>query len=179
MKRKTTSATLFIFLCLTLFYSCNCKSKQSSLDTSTEVYYLNLDCNNQKDYQPLHLDLANGFGILAKIKTTNDTITSLYLKIKEAGSCKRYRIKGAKLVTYGEGMHNIEINVEKDKVAKDSFPFITRFKVAKDDIIDIHIMSKDVRIRSKYLDSSGNYVNPDFIDFGTEFCRSIVILGGE
>lgn len=59
MKRKTTYSTLFIFQFITLFYSCNCKSKRSSEDTSSGVYYLG--CNIQKVYQPLHLDLANGF----------------------------------------------------------------------------------------------------------------------
>ena len=109
MKRKTTYSSLFTILCIALLSSCNCKSKTPSKDSAANIYYLNFDCNNQKDYQPLHLDLANGFGILGKIKVSNDTITAMYLKIKESGNCKRYRIKGAKFVDYGAGKHNIEI----------------------------------------------------------------------
>lgn len=168
---------IFLLFISFLFFSCDCRTEKKQKENN-DIVYLNFDCDNQKDFQPLHLDVSNGFGIMGKLYLDGNTITKIDLKLKEAGCCDRYYIKDAHLVEYGFGDHNIRIEIERGRKTENSFPMNDHFDIAYGDIVDIHIMSEDERIRSSIFDKDGNFLDiPTTVDFGTEFCKSKIVLG--
>lgn len=197
MRKNILKTFSFLLLSMTLLLSC-CDCRDRNPSDEKKPYYLNFNCGNQNDFQPLHLDLVNGIGIMgqAKLTESEDKLAKIQPLLKEVGACDRYYIqsitylKKDTLTNPNNVKHHIRVKLEKKTGA--SLPVqaleLEKHNVFEKHIINIHIWSEsDKKITSVLLDENGNLKElkevkkleeDNFVDFGTEFCRSKVIIGG-
>jgi|GEM_PF-3004670 len=138
---------------------------------------LKFDCSSE-EFQPLHLDLINSFGIFGKPKMQqNSTKMDIELIIIEVGTCKRYAIDSAVMNEEDSRSNEITIDFVIDEYteqlkAKKSITI----PVEVGRIIDMHILSpKFPELESKKTDSL--IAQDDFVYYPPRICKAKIING--
>lgn len=138
--------------------------------------YLKYDCMDPR-YQPVHLDIKHGFGLLAKLDVTDDKISKIQFYFKEADGLSRYDLVDAVFDKTSEVngviIHEFTVEINKGNKAETEVKMRnlqSGFMMKKGEEMDIHIKSDDLAIASKkYRPDQG------FTNFGQQFCKTIVI----
>lgn len=204
---------VFPFLLILIIASCNhnyngkshCSTDQGEIKNDEDLD-LNFNCKNTTHFQHLHIDLVNQFGVLGKVsmKPNMSIIDSMKIRLKEVGSCRKYKLDHVKyagtlpidsIPPYRKiHFYKVEINKNPGGIESPDLNAHTDINVNPNDIIDIHIVSDDLKIKS-HLDTTQTIVpnistleelitameEKDEIfrrrsNYGTRFCRSKIIL---
>ncbi len=138
----------------------NCYSNQETTSfgqekESNEDFTLTFDCSEKKNFQPVHLDLVNRFGILSLMKIENDSVLGeIKIRLKEINGCKKYSIVPGSLkylksknITHPiDGrkiQHHISLGIEKNngnRVIEESFKLQHPVIIKEKQLLDIHLV---------------------------------------
>ncbi len=169
----------------------DCKYEAGPWDTNDDLK-LSLELNNQK-FRPLHLDLVNDFGILAKVESKNDAITKMTFKLKEVGDCERYTLIGAEYIGPTDSFdkaiadssnsirHHIRLTLNTNTLGERSVTtnLEQKFKIKPGDEIDVHFKSNVCTIPITEIGLDGPFkikeVNRPETYFGNNICKAEVI----
>lgn len=182
MKNVLLILALLAIAILSYFLFLNPACPNCKYDVPTENSFpkdldlsLKFDCSSE-EFQPLHLDLINSFGVFGKPKMQeNNTSMEIELILIEVGTCKRYAINSAiindqtsrseELVvdfTIGEFSENIQLKKS------------LTIPVEVGRVIDMHIISpKFPELEAPKKDSIN--VKNDFIYYPPRFCRAKIV----
>ncbi|WP_271765099.1 hypothetical protein [Aquimarina algiphila] len=207
---KVISLTIKAFILFLLTMSCanSNKNYDSKIEDSKkkkelakptpfiddEDYTLTFDFSKKEKFQPVHLDLVNDFGILAKIKLENDSILKkIDIRLREVKNMKKYSLGKAEYLPSSiidsstqKKVHHLTIklvpnigNREKQVIAK--LPN-TNIVFRNNEIIDIHIDAEDLGFHktelifeNDILTQTKKHILRDTTHFGDQQCISQII----
>jgi hypothetical protein len=142
----------------------SCKRELNSSQIVKDDFDLTLkfDCKINK-YQPLHLDMLNSYGIMARPTIINDSV-KLEFMIQEVGTCKRYYIENFQSdtdrTTNDLKVFNFQVNKIKSTTTSANRMNTAMLAMSEGSPtfdVDIHIKSDDPDLLSP-KDKDSNFV---------------------
>ena len=183
---KTRALVLLCVSVITIFTSCVSNTYNPNeilgeqfLEREINLY-LKYDCLDSR-FQPVHLDLKKGFGILLETSVNDDQIDAMNIYLKEIEGKDRYDLIDAEFykttIKKGVKIHEFKITINKGISENENIKVsnLSLLKMmGKGDIIDIHIKSDDPDIQSDIYGGNEQGEN-GFTNFGQQFCKTIII----
>ena len=166
------------------------ESRKQSTVKNDEDLILTFNFSKINKFQPIHLDLINGFGILAKMELENGSILKkMHVRLREISSNEKYSLGKVEYLqsiiidsVTQKKVHNLTIELvqnmgERKKQVIAKLPN-TNIIFKENEIIDIHIDAEALGIQKTELIFENNIltkIKKDSTHFGDQQCMSRII----